>query len=98
MVITLLIILMSVGKKMMTRGRRRRRRATRKISIIRRRPMVRHTLARSGTPMMRAPTSIVMVWPQLLSRAPPLLQANLSSPTSTKGSIHASWPRRVRKR
>jgi hypothetical protein len=26
-------------------------------------PMVRHTLARSGTPMMRVLTSIVMVWP-----------------------------------
>jgi hypothetical protein len=32
------------------------------------------------------------------SRAPPLLQASLSSPTSTKGSILASWQRRVRKR
>jgi hypothetical protein len=43
-------------KKGMTRRRRRRRGATRKISITRGRPMVRHTLVRSGTP-------IVMVWP-----------------------------------
>jgi hypothetical protein len=60
MVTILLIVPMSVGKKIITR--RRRRRATRKSSITRRKPMVRHTLAKSGTPMMRAPTPIVMVW------------------------------------
>jgi hypothetical protein len=56
---------MSVNKKRMTRRRRRRRRrgATRKTSIIRRKPMVRHTLSRSGTSMMRVPTPIVMVLP-----------------------------------
>jgi hypothetical protein len=65
MVTILLNALMSIGKKMMTRRRRRRRRrgATRKISIIRRNPMVRCTLGRSGTPMMRVPTPIVIVWP-----------------------------------
>jgi hypothetical protein len=66
MVTILLIVLMSVGKKRMTRRRRRKRRrrgVIRRISITRRKPMVRHTLARSGTLMMRAPTSIVMVWP-----------------------------------
>jgi hypothetical protein len=59
MVIILLIILMSVGMKRMTR--RRRRRATRKISITRIKAMVRRTLARSGTQMMRPLTPIVMV-------------------------------------
>jgi hypothetical protein len=62
MVIILLIVPMSVGKKMMIK-RKRRRRATRKTSITRRKPMVRHTLARSGTPMMKALTLIVMMWP-----------------------------------
>jgi hypothetical protein len=61
MVTILLIVLMSIGKKRMTR--RRRRGATRKTSIKRRKPMVRYTLARSGTLMMRVPTLIVMVWP-----------------------------------
>jgi hypothetical protein len=36
---------------MTRRRRRRRRRATRKTSNTRRKPMVRHTLERSGTPM-----------------------------------------------
>jgi hypothetical protein len=48
--------------KRMTR-RRRRRRVTRKMSIIRRKAMVRLTLARSEIRMMRVPTPIVMVWP-----------------------------------
>jgi hypothetical protein len=51
---------MIIGNKMMTR-RRRRKRATIKTSTTRRKPMVRHTLARSGTPMMRALTPIVMM-------------------------------------
>jgi hypothetical protein len=91
---------MSLGKKGMTRRRRRRRRrgATRKTSITRRRPMVRHTLVRSGTLMMRVLTPIVMVWSPYQSRDHPLLQANLSSPTSIKESILASWQRRVRER
>jgi hypothetical protein len=46
-----------------TRTRRRRRRTTRKTRTTRRKSMVRHTLARSGTPMMRALTPIVMIWP-----------------------------------
>jgi hypothetical protein len=62
MVITLLIVPMSVGKKMMTRRRRKRRRAVRKTNTTRRKPMARHTLVRSGTPMMRVLTLIV-VWP-----------------------------------
>jgi hypothetical protein len=62
MIIILLIVLMSVGKKRMTR--RTIIRATRKISITRRKPMVRPTLARSGTLIMRALTPIVMLWPQ----------------------------------
>jgi hypothetical protein len=94
MVIILLIVPMSIGKKMMTR---RRRKATRKISIIRIKPMVRRTLARSGTLVMRALTPIVMVSPPYQSRATPLPQASLSSPTSVKGSILTSWQRRVRK-
>jgi hypothetical protein len=61
MVTILLIVPMSVGKKTMTR--RRRKRAIRRTSITRRKPLVRHTLARSGTPMMRALTLIMMVWP-----------------------------------
>jgi hypothetical protein len=80
----------------MTR-RRRRKRATRKISI-RRKAMVRFTLAKGGTQMMRVLTPIVMVWPPWQSMDPPLLQANLSSPTSTKGSILAAWQSRVEKR
>jgi hypothetical protein len=56
MVTILLIVPMSVGKKMMTR-------IIRRTSITRRKPMVRYTLARSGTPTMRAPTPIMMVWP-----------------------------------
>jgi hypothetical protein len=82
----LLIVLMSIGMKRMTRrgrGIRRRRRATRKTSITRRKGMVRLTLARSGTQMMRVPILIVMVWPPWQSRAP-LLQVNLSSPTSIR--------------
>jgi hypothetical protein len=43
--------------------KKERRGATRKTSITGRKPMVRHTLARSGTPMMRFLTPIVMVWP-----------------------------------
>jgi hypothetical protein len=61
MITILLIALMSIGKKRMTRRRRRRRR--RKTSITRRHPMVRRTLGRSGTPMMRVPTPIATVWP-----------------------------------
>jgi hypothetical protein len=60
-IILLLLVPMSIGKKMMTR-RRRRRRATRKTSTTRRKRMMRHTLVRSGTPMMRALTLIVMMW------------------------------------
>jgi hypothetical protein len=52
MVTILLIVPISTGKKMMTR---------RKASITRKKLMVRHTLARDGTPMMRALTPIVMV-------------------------------------
>jgi hypothetical protein len=63
MVIILLIVSMSVEKKMMTRRRRRSRKATRNTSNIRRKPMVRHIMARIGTPMMRARTSIVTMWP-----------------------------------
>jgi membrane protein insertase Oxa1/YidC/SpoIIIJ len=63
MVIILLIVPMSIGKMMMTRGGRRRRRATRRTSTTRSKPMVRHTLARSGTLMIKAPTPIVMMWP-----------------------------------
>jgi hypothetical protein len=65
MVIILPIVPITVGKKMMTRSRRRRRRrrrATRKTRTIRRKPMVRHTMARSGTPIMRDLTPIVMMW------------------------------------
>jgi hypothetical protein len=61
MITILLIVPMSIGKKMMIGGRRSR--TTRKTRIIRRRPMVRHTLVRSETPMMRALTPIVVVWP-----------------------------------
>jgi hypothetical protein len=57
MVTILLIALMSIGKKRMIRRRRR------KASITRRHPMVRRTLGRSGTPMMRVPTPIATVWP-----------------------------------
>jgi hypothetical protein len=49
---------MSVGMKRMAR---RRRRATRKTSITIRKAMVRLTLARSGTRMMRVLMTIVMV-------------------------------------
>jgi hypothetical protein len=46
--------------------------------------MVRLTLERCGTRMMRVPILIVMVWSPWQSRAPPLLQANLSSPNLNK--------------
>jgi hypothetical protein len=59
MITILLIVLMSVGMKRM--ARRRRRRATRKTSITIRKAMVRLTLARSGTRMMRVLMTIVMV-------------------------------------
>jgi hypothetical protein len=42
--------------------KKKRRRDTRKTNTIRRKPMVRHTLIRSGTLMMRVPTLIVIVW------------------------------------
>jgi hypothetical protein len=61
MVTILLIILMSIVKK--KKKKRRRRGATRNTNITRRRPMVRHTLARNETSMMRVLTPIVMVWP-----------------------------------
>jgi hypothetical protein len=98
----MLIVLMSIGMKRMTtrrrrRKRRRRRRVTGKISITRRKAMVRLTLARSGTRMMRVSILIVVVWPPCQSRAP-LLQTNLSFPTSTKRSILASWQRKVEER
>jgi hypothetical protein len=67
MVTILLIALMNIGKKIITRRRRRRRRRRRgttiKTSITRRNPMVRRTLGRNGTPMMRVSTPIVMVCP-----------------------------------
>jgi hypothetical protein len=62
MVTILLIILMSIVKKK-KKKKRRRRGATRNTNITRRRPMVRHTLARNETSMMRVLTPIVMVWP-----------------------------------
>jgi hypothetical protein len=77
--------------------KKRKRRDTRKISITRRKAMMRLTLTKSGTRMMRVLTSIVMVWPPWQSRAP-LLQVNLSSPILTKGNILASWQRRVEER
>jgi hypothetical protein len=76
----ILIVPLSVGMMMMTRRRispTRRTRATREvISPTRRSPMVKLILVKSGTPMMRAPTPIVMVWQPLLSREH-LLQASL---------------------
>jgi hypothetical protein len=53
MVTILLIVPISLEKKMMTTRRRRKRRRRR------RKHMVRHTLAWSGTPMMRLLTPIV---------------------------------------
>jgi hypothetical protein len=81
MVTILLIVLMSVGKKRMPRIKRRR--------ATRIKAMVRLTLERNGTRTMRVLILIVMVWPPWQSRAPPLLQAKLSFPNSTKGSILA---------
>jgi hypothetical protein len=78
--------------------KKKKERATRKISITRRKAKVRLTLVRSGARIMRVLTPIVMVLPPWQSRAPPLLQENLSSPTSTKGTILASWQRRVEER
>jgi hypothetical protein len=60
------------------------------LSITRRKPIVRLTLARSGTWMIGVPTPIVMVWPPWQSRVAALLQANLSFPTSTKQSVGIS--------
>jgi hypothetical protein len=68
----------------------RRTRATRGVkSPTRRSPRVNLTLVKNGSPMMKAPTSIVMVWQPLLSREH-LLQASLSSQSLIKGRIHAS--------
>jgi hypothetical protein len=52
--------------------------------------MVKLILVKSGSPMMRAPTPIVMVWQPLLSREH-LLQVNLSSQSSIKRNTLASW-------
>jgi hypothetical protein len=58
------------------------------------RPMVKVTLGKNGSPMIRAPTPIVMVWQLWLSREH-LLQGSLSSPSSIKGNILALWRRRT---
>jgi hypothetical protein len=77
---------------MMTRRRTnptRRTRATRKvISPTRRRPMVKLTLSKNESPMMRAPTPIVTVWQSWLS-GEHLLESSLSSPSSIKENILA---------
>jgi hypothetical protein len=72
MVTLLQIIPLRVGLMMMTRIRAsptRRTRATRGVtSPTRRSPLVKLTLVKNGSLMMRAPTLIVMVWQPLLSR------------------------------
>jgi hypothetical protein len=97
-VTSLLIVPLSIGMMIMTRRRTsptRRTRATREvISPIRRRPMVKLTLGKNRSPMMRAPTLIVPVWQPWLSREH-LLQASLSSPSSIKRNILALLRRRT---
>jgi hypothetical protein len=65
MVISLLIVLLSVGMMMMTRRRvsytRRTRAIKRVISPIKRSHMVKLTLVKNESLMMRAPTPIAMV-------------------------------------
>jgi hypothetical protein len=72
---------LSVGIMMMTRRRTsptRRTRATREVISPRRRsPMMKLTLVKNGSTMMRALTPIVIVWQILLSRKH-LLQTSLS--------------------
>jgi hypothetical protein len=97
MVTSLLIVPLSIEMMMMTRTRAsptRRTRATKGVtSPTIRSPRVKLTLIKNGSPMMRAPTLIVMVWQPLLSREH--LQSSLSSQSSIKGRTHASWWRRV---
>jgi hypothetical protein len=80
MAILLLIDPLSIWMIMMTKSRispTRRTRATREvISPTRRSPMVKLIFIKSGSPMMRAPTLIVIVWQPLLSREH-LIQASL---------------------
>jgi hypothetical protein len=90
---SLLIVALSVGMMMMTRrsaSPTRRRRATRGVTGPTRSPMVKLTLVKNESSMMKAPTPIVMVWQPLLSREH-LFQASLSSQSSIKGRTHASW-------
>jgi hypothetical protein len=94
-VTSLLIVHLSIGIMMMTkRTCPTRTRAT--IEVIRptRSPMVKLTLGKNESPMMRASTSIVTVWQQWLSREY-LLQASLSSQSSIKGNTLALWQRRA---
>jgi hypothetical protein len=98
MVTSLLIVPLSVGMRMMKRrstSPTRRRRTTREVtSPTRRSPMVKLTLDKNGTPMMRAPTPIVTVWQPWLSRES-LLRASLSSKSSIKGNIPVLWKRKA---
>jgi hypothetical protein len=79
------------------RGRTTRRRSTspRTRSSSRRNKVVKHILARSGTPMMRAPTRMKKMWPHLL------LTRLLSSPTSRMGKTSLTlvlWQGEVKER
>jgi hypothetical protein len=88
----LLIIPLSVGMMMMTRRRAspiRSTRAKRGVTSPTRSHTVKLKLVKNGSPMMRSPTLIVMVWKPLLSMEH--LQASLSSQSSIKGRTHASW-------
>jgi hypothetical protein len=93
MITSLLIVPLSVGMMMMTRRRAspsRRTSATRGVTRpIRRSPMVKLTLVKNESLMMRAPTPIVIVCQPLLSREH-LLQVRLSSQSSIKERTHAS--------
>src|SRR5688572_6863179 len=82
-VVRLVILLLTVPIMIVTRNkgaRGRRRRHTRRLRA-------RHTLARSGTRIVRHPT------PKMKDSPPPPSTSHLSSPTSV---THASWQGRRR--
>jgi hypothetical protein len=95
MVTLLLIDPLSVVTIRRSTSHIRRTRATKEAaSPTKRSHMVKLTSSKNESPKMRAPTPIVTVWQPWLSRES-LLQANLSSQSSIKGSTIALWQRKT---
>jgi hypothetical protein len=98
MVSLLLIVSLSVGMRRMKRRStsptRRTRNAREVICPTRRSHMMKLTLDKNETLMIRAPTPIVAVWQPGLPRES-LLQPSLFSQSSIKENIPVLWQRKA---